>query len=181
MQVLPRSALFLRRFSALATIRRTPVVHKLVEKTNHLLVSDNVRSYASVKSDEAEKAKTTAATLKDTIGQPTIFSKIIDKSIPADIVYEDDLCLAFKDLQPTAPVHILVIPKKIIPGISYADPDDQQVLGHLLLVAKKVAEQQNISKDGYRIVINNGMHGCQSIYHLHLHLIGGRQLNWPAG
>ncbi|KAI0236073.1 Histidine triad nucleotide-binding protein 2, mitochondrial [Lamellibrachia satsuma] len=181
MQVLRRSASILHSFSALAAVRHAPIVHSLVEKANDLLVSCNVRSYASVKSDEGERAKKAAAALKETIGQPTIFNKIIDKSIPADIIYEDDLCMAFKDLQPTAPVHILVIPKKIIPGISYAQPDDQQVLGHLLLVVKKVAEEQNISEEGYRVVINDGLHACQSIYHMHIHVIGGRQLGWPPG
>jgi histidine triad (HIT) family protein len=110
----------------------------------------------------------------------TIFSKIIRKEIPADIVYEDDLALAFRDVQPQAPVHILVIPKKPIPKLSDATPEDGALLGHLLLTVKKVAEQVRLSQ-GYRVVINNGEDGGQSVYHLHLHILGDRQMKWPPG
>ncbi len=112
--------------------------------------------------------------------QDTIFSKIIRKEIPADIVYEDDLALAFRDVQPQAPVHILVIPKKPIPKLSDATPEDGALLGHLLLTVKKVAEQVGLSK-GYRVVINNGEDGGQTVYHLHLHILGDRQMKWPPG
>lgn len=110
----------------------------------------------------------------------TIFSKIIRREIPADIVYEDDLSLAFKDITPQAPVHILVIPKKPIPKLAEAEPEDHKILGHLLLVAKRVAEQVGLT-NGYRVVINNGDDGGQTVYHLHLHILGGRQMNWPPG
>ncbi|NEP12378.1 MAG: histidine triad nucleotide-binding protein [Symploca sp. SIO2C1] len=110
----------------------------------------------------------------------TIFSKIINREIPAEIIYEDDLALAFKDISPQAPVHFLVIPKKPIPQISAAESEDQALLGHLLLTAKLVAEQVGLG-NGYRIVINNGADGGQTVYHLHLHILGGRQLQWPPG
>jgi histidine triad (HIT) family protein len=110
----------------------------------------------------------------------TIFSKIIRREIPADIVYEDDLALAFKDINAQAPTHILVIPKKPIPRVSDATPEDQSLLGHLLLTVKKVAEKAGLS-NGYRIVINNGDDGGQTVDHLHLHILGGRQMQWPPG
>ena len=110
----------------------------------------------------------------------TIFGKIIRKEIPTSIVYEDDLALAFKDINPQAPTHILVIPKKPIPGIDAATDEDRDLLGHLLLTAKKVAEQAGLSK-GYRVVINNGNDGGQTVYHLHLHILGDRPLKWPPG
>lgn len=111
------------------------------------------------------------------LSQPTIFDKIISKEIPANIVYEDDHSLAFHDVNPQAPVHILVIPKKRIPMLSMAQSQDNHILGHLLLTASKVAEQEKL-QEGYRVLINNGKHGLQSVYHLHLHVIGGRQLKW---
>ena len=110
----------------------------------------------------------------------TIFGKIIRREIPANIVYEDDLALAFKDVNPQAPTHILVIPKKPIPRVSEAVSDDQSLLGHLLLTAKKVAEDAGL-EDGYRVVINNGKDGGQTVDHLHLHILGGRQMQWPPG
>uniref|UniRef100_A0A3Q3F9P3 Histidine triad nucleotide binding protein 2 n=1 Tax=Kryptolebias marmoratus TaxID=37003 RepID=A0A3Q3F9P3_KRYMA len=111
---------------------------------------------------------------------PTIFSKVIDKSIPADIIYEDDKSLAFRDVNPQAPVHFLVIPRVPIPRISAARDDDAQLLGHLLIVAKNVAKQESLA-DGYRVVINDGKDGSQSVYHLHIHVLGGRQMSWPPG
>ncbi|MEH2265737.1 histidine triad nucleotide-binding protein [Nostoc sp.] len=110
----------------------------------------------------------------------TIFSKIIRREIPADIVYEDDLVLAFKDIHPQAPVHILVIPKKPIPTLADAESQDHALLGHLLLTAKRVAEVAEL-KNGYRVVINTGDDGGQTVHHLHLHILGGRQLDWPPG
>ncbi|CAI9738370.1 adenosine 5' [Octopus vulgaris] len=128
--------------------------------------------------DEVNKAQHAVKTYKNQ--GPTIFSKIIDKSIPAKILYEDDKCLAFSDVQPQAPVHFLVIPRKPIPTLSDADAEDQMLLGHLLFVAKKVAAQQKLD-NGFRVVINNGVDGAQSVYHLHIHVLGGRQMTWPPG
>lgn len=110
----------------------------------------------------------------------TIFSKIIRKEIPADIVYEDDLVLAFRDIAPQAPVHILVIPKKVLPQLADAEPDDHALMGHLLLTVKRVAKQEGLEK-GYRVVINNGSDGGQTVDHLHLHILGGRKMQWPPG
>ncbi|KAL1505938.1 hypothetical protein ABEB36_005384 [Hypothenemus hampei] len=112
-------------------------------------------------------------------GSETIFDKIIAKKIPADIIYEDEQCLAFNDVAPQAPVHFLIIPKKRIPMLDKCEEHDKDILGHLLLVAKKLG-QSKLPK-GYRLVINNGKEGCQSVYHLHLHILGGRQMNWPPG
>ena len=110
----------------------------------------------------------------------TIFSKIIRKEIPADIVYEDDLALAYRDVQPQAPVHILIIPKKPIKSIDRAADSDAALLGHLLLTVKRVAAQEGLDK-GYRIVINTGEDGGQTVFHLHLHLLGKRAMTWPPG
>ncbi len=110
----------------------------------------------------------------------TIFSKIIRREIPADIVYEDDLALAFKDVNPQAPVHILVIPKQPIAKLADAEPQDHALLGHLLLTVKRVAEKAGL-ENGYRVVINTGADGGQTVYHLHLHILGGRHLAWPPG
>ena len=110
----------------------------------------------------------------------TLFEKIIAREIPADIIFEDDLVLAFNDINPQAPTHVLVIPKKPIPRIAEAVPDDHQVLGHLLLKAREVAAKLNL-ENGYRLVINNGPDGGESVPHLHLHILGGRALNWPPG
>ena len=100
--------------------------------------------------------------------------------IPADIIYEDETSLAFNDIAPQAPVHFLVIPKKPITMIEKAEDCDEQVLGHCILVAKKVAKERGLDK-GYRLVINNGVEGCQSVYHIHIHVLGGKQLSWPPG
>lgn len=110
----------------------------------------------------------------------TIFSKIIRREIPVEIVYEDDLALAFKDINPQAPVHILIIPKEPIAQLADAESQDHALLGHLLLTAKRVAQLAGL-KNGYRVVINTGPDGGQTVYHLHLHLLGGRQMTWPPG
>ncbi|KAM3339761.1 14 kDa zinc-binding protein [Capsicum galapagoense] len=114
---------------------------------------------------------------------PTIFDKIIKKEIPADIVYEDDKVLAFRDINPQAPVHILLIPKVRdgLTGLSKAEGKHCEILGQLLYTAKLVAKQEGLLENGFRLVINDGPSGCQSVYHLHLHLLGGRQMNWPPG
>ena len=110
----------------------------------------------------------------------TIFGKIIRREIPANIVYEDDLAVAFTDVNPASPSHILVIPKKPIPKIEEATLEDQALLGHLLLTAQKVAKQAGLN-NGYRLVINNGDDGGQTVYHLHIHILGGRPMLWPPG
>jgi histidine triad (HIT) family protein len=110
----------------------------------------------------------------------TIFGKIIRREIPANIVYEDDRVLAFTDVNPQAPTHILLIPKKAIAKLDEATDEDQALLGYLLLIVKKVAAQAGLSK-GYRVVINNGEDGGQTVYHLHLHILGDRALQWPPG
>jgi histidine triad (HIT) family protein len=110
----------------------------------------------------------------------TIFTKIIRREIPANIVYEDDLALAFTDVNPQAPVHILIIPKKPIVNIATAEPEDQALLGHLLLTVQKVAAQARL-ENGYRVVMNTGANGGQTVYHLHIHILGGRYLSWPPG
>ena len=109
-----------------------------------------------------------------------IFLKIIDKSIPAKIVHEDDLCLAFHDVKPQAPTHVLIIPKKVIRTLDDATPDDHKLLGHLVLVATRIAKQLGLSK-GYRIVLNCNEDGGQTVPHLHVHLLGGRHMTWPPG
>ena len=111
----------------------------------------------------------------------TLFEKIIAREIPADIVYEDELVLAFRDINPQAPVHVLVIPKKPIPRIGEAAHEDQSLLGHLLLKARAVAAELNLSEGGFRLVINNGRDGGESVPHLHCHVLGGSALNWPPG
>mgnify|MGYP001322699133 CR=1 FL=1 len=106
----------------------------------------------------------------------TIFGKIIAKEIPADIVYQDDLVTAFKDISPIAPVHILIVPNKEIPTVNDVLPDDEHMLGHMFLVAKIVAEEQGIATSGYRLLVNCGDDAGQEVYHLHMHLVGGRKL-----
>ena len=113
-------------------------------------------------------------------GAKTIFKRIIDREIPANIVYEDDLCLAFHDVHPQAPVHVLVIPKQEIPSAAQLTDENQLLAGHLLLTVSKLAVQLGLEQ-GYRIIVNCGPWGGQSVDHLHLHLLGGRPLNWPPG
>ncbi|MCG8379966.1 MAG: histidine triad nucleotide-binding protein [Proteobacteria bacterium] len=110
----------------------------------------------------------------------TLFSKIINKEIPADIVYEDDLCLAFKDINPQAPLHVLIIPKKPIPRIVDAEQSDQELLGHLLLKAGEIAKQEGY-ENAFRLNINNGEGAGQTVFHLHVHLLAGRNFVWPPG
>ncbi len=107
---------------------------------------------------------------------PTLFSKIIEGKLPADIVYRDDLVTAFRDINPAAPVHILIVPNKIIPTVNDLTEEDEQLAGRMLLVARKLAEVEGVAESGYRLIINCNRHAGQEIYHLHLHLIGGRPL-----
>ena len=110
----------------------------------------------------------------------TIFKKIIDKEIPATIVYEDDQCLAFEDIAPQSPTHVLVIPKKEIPSLAHATAEDQALLGHLMLVAAKIAKERGLD-GGFRVVTNAGAEAGQTVDHLHLHVMGGRSFTWPPG
>jgi histidine triad (HIT) family protein len=112
---------------------------------------------------------------------PTLFEKIIAGEIPADIVYQDDWAVAFRDINPQAPTHLLVVPREPLPGISQATDDDVQMLGRLLLAARAVAAQEGLASDGYRLVINDGEAAGQTVFHLHVHVIGGRKLDWPPG
>lgn len=123
---------------------------------------------------EVEKAQTAAP------GGDTIFGKILRKEIPCNFIYEDEKCVAFNDINAQAPVHFLVIPRKPISQLSKADDEDESLLGHLMLVARKVAKQEGLD-NGFRLVINDGKHGAQSVFHLHLHVLGGRQMQWPPG
>ena len=111
----------------------------------------------------------------------TLFEKIIAREIPADIVYEDDLVIAFNDINPKAPTHVLIIPKKPIPRIAEAEPEDHQVLGHLLLKAREVAGELGLHEKGVRLVFNNGADAGETVPHLHLHILGGREMTWPPG
>lgn len=111
----------------------------------------------------------------------TLFERIAAREIPATLVYEDDLVLAFRDIKPQAPVHVLIVPRKPIPRIAEARPEDQQVLGHLLLKAAEVANKLGLSQSGFRLVFNNGPDAGEAVPHLHCHIIGGRTLAWPPG
>jgi len=110
----------------------------------------------------------------------TIFKRIIDREIPADIVYEDDLCMAFRDVAPKAPTHVLVIPKKEIASLDAVTDEDAELVAHLLIVIRRLARELNL-KSGYRVVVNNGPDAGQSVDHLHFHLLAGRALTWPPG
>ncbi len=108
-----------------------------------------------------------------------LFCKIANKETPADIVYEDDKFLAFKDINPQAPVHILVIPKKHIPSVDHLEVQDKELMGEMFLVAQKVAREKKLSPNGYRLVLNVGKEAGQTVNHLHLHILGGKTLPWP--
>jgi histidine triad (HIT) family protein len=115
------------------------------------------------------------------MSEDTIFGKIARGEIPADIVYEDEHVVAFRDLHPQAPTHVLVIPRKPIPTLNAAGSDDAELIGRLFLAAAKVAEQEGFAEDGYRTVVNCNANGGQTVFHLHVHLLGGRPLQWPPG
>ena len=114
------------------------------------------------------------------MSEKTIFKKIIDREIPAKIVYEDDLCLAFEDVNPQAPVHILLIPKKEIVSTDQLTVEDGPLLGHMYVVLQKIAREKGLDA-GYRVVTNCGPNGGQTVFHLHFHLLGGRPMLWPPG
>lgn len=111
----------------------------------------------------------------------TIFSKILRKEIPADIVHEDEQCIAFCDINPQAPVHILIIPRKAFANIDAMADEDAPLVGHLFTVARHLARERGLDESGYRLVINNGSNAGQTVFHLHVHLLGGRSLTWPPG
>jgi histidine triad (HIT) family protein len=111
----------------------------------------------------------------------TLFTKIINREIPAKIVYEDERCLAFRDVNPQAPVHVLLIPKKEIPTMNDVTVDDASLMGHLMTMVPKIAAQEGIAERGYRTVINTNAHAGQTVSHIHIHIIGGRALSWPPG
>lgn len=115
------------------------------------------------------------------MSEKTLFEKICDKEIPATILHEDEHCIAFRDISPQAPQHILIIPRKPIPRVALAAKADAELLGHLLLVAGEVARLVGITDSGFRLIINNGPDGGEAVPHLHIHLLGGRQLKWPPG
>lgn len=114
------------------------------------------------------------------MSEKTIFKRIIDGEIPADVVHDDEHCLAFKDVAPQAPTHVLVIPKKEIPSLADLADEDQALIGHIMLVIRKLANELGLS-NGYRVITNCGDEGGQTVPHLHFHLMGGRQLSWPPG
>lgn len=111
----------------------------------------------------------------------TFFEQIISREVPAQIIHEDDQCVAIRDINPQAPLHILVIPKKAIPRLGEATESDETLLGHLLLTAAEVAKREGIAGNGYRVVVNQGWHAGESVPHLHVHVLGGRQMKWPPG
>ena len=113
--------------------------------------------------------------------EKTLLQKIADKEIPAQIVYEDEFCVAFRDISPAAPVHILLVPRKPIPSIAAATTEDAQLLAHLMLKVRDIATAEGISEKGFRTVLNTGVDGGQTVPHLHIHIIGGRRMQWPPG
>jgi histidine triad (HIT) family protein len=115
------------------------------------------------------------------MAEKSLFEKICAKEIPATILHEDERCVAFRDISPQAPVHVLVVPRKPVVRIGLADPEDEALLGHLLLTAAAVARSEGLSDSGYRLIINNGRDGGEAVPHLHIHLLGGRKLEWPPG
>lgn len=111
----------------------------------------------------------------------TLFTQIINREIPADIVYEDELCLAFRDINPQAPVHVLLIPKKEIVSMATVGAEDEKIMGHLMVKASEIASDLGLGENGYRLVVNTNEDAGQSVFHLHVHILGGRKLTWPPG
>eukprot|EP00243_Klebsormidium_subtile_P004519 TRINITY_DN18538_c0_g1_i1.p1 TRINITY_DN18538_c0_g1~~TRINITY_DN18538_c0_g1_i1.p1 ORF type:complete len:222 (+),score=37.08 TRINITY_DN18538_c0_g1_i1:58-723(+) len=150
--------------------------------TRFFSTSSRPISTTCMAASQEEQAAAAAAKTKSDDDQPTLFDKIVSKEIPATIVYEDDLVLAFRDINPQAPTHIILVPKQRngLTQLSKATEANKEVLGHLLLKAGEIAKAEKLD-EGFRVVINDGPQGCQSVYHLHLHIIGGRQMKWPPG
>lgn len=115
------------------------------------------------------------------MAEKTLFEKICDREIPAEIVHEDEHCVCFRDIDPKAPTHLLLVPRKPIPRIAEAASEDAALLGHMMTVVGDIARDQGLADDGFRVVINNGSNGGEAVPHLHLHLLGGRQMQWPPG
>ncbi|CAJ2650279.1 unnamed protein product [Trifolium pratense] len=172
----------LRNYSQLVSTRAFVVKANNFSFSNSVLPIQCRRSPFSTSAANNEQAAAKAAAVNADSGAPTIFDKIINKEIPSSIVYEDEKVLAFRDISPQAPVHVLVIPKfrDGLTELGKVDARHGEILGQLLYAAKIVAEKEGIS-DGFRVVINSGASACQSVYHLHLHVLGGRQMNWPPG
>jgi len=154
--------------ASVATVHRCSSYAYLSFSTPHCSANNS-------KLDEVAKAQTAKPT------EDTIFGKIARKEIKVDLLHDDDQCVAFHDVNKQAPAHFLVIPKEPIPQLSACTSSHEKLLGHLLLVAARVAKKEGLADDGYRLVINNGRDACQSVYHLHVHVLGGRQLDWPPG
>ncbi len=110
-----------------------------------------------------------------------IFCKIINKEIKSEIVYEDDIVIAFKDINPQAPLHLLIVPKKHIENVNEVNSEDKELVGHVFVVAKEIAKKFNVDKDGYRIVVNTGKFAGQAVFHIHFHFLAGREFSWPPG
>ena len=145
----------------------------------------SVRRFSKMASLNEVEAARIAASTDPSINPhaPTFFDKIVNKEFPAKVIYEDDLCMAFRDINPQGPVHFLVIPKNKdgLNRLSSAKEEHKALLGHLMYTAQKVAHDEGLVPGGFRVVLNDGPNGAQSVYHLHLHVIGGRQLGWPPG
>lgn len=145
-------------------------------------VTEQNASIGLTKSWTASKVLTSSHMIsgKNEMSEKTIFKRIIDKEIPATVVYEDEQCLAFRDVHPQAPVHLLVIPRKEIPSLQHVEQSDEPLLGHLLFVCHKLAAAEGLDA-GFRVVINAGVDGGQTVDHLHFHVLGKRSLHWPPG
>ena len=170
------SALVHSRFSATTAANAL----KLPINSSSFARSYTTTTALAMSSDEVKKAEEAAKNLGDG-SEPTIFDKIVSGDIPSDKIHDDDLCIAFRDVNPVAPVHFLVIPKNRdgLTQLSKAREDQKALLGHLMYVAKELGQKE--CPGGFRVVINDGKDGAQSVYHLHLHVMGGRGMNWPPG
>ncbi|CAD6239482.1 GSCOCG00008710001-RA-CDS [Cotesia congregata] len=155
-------------------MRLSTAIKHLNYSYNRKVYSSNIFMLIRKMASEVEKAQSAVPS------EDTIFGKILRKEIPCKFIYEDDKCVAFHDVNAQAPTHFLVIPRKPIPQLSKAADEDELLLGHLMNVARKVAKQEGLDQ-GFRLVINDGQNGAQSVYHLHLHVLGGRQMQWPPG
>ncbi|XP_066921878.1 adenosine 5'-monophosphoramidase HINT1-like [Clytia hemisphaerica] len=162
-------------------LRIVPSIQRLLPTAfKNLSVSAFTGTRAMSAKSQADLVAEAKAKYGDLVAE-NIFTKILNKEIPAKLIYEDDKCVAFNDVNPQAPTHFLVIPRFPIPRLQDVKEDDKALLGHLMFVANKVAGEQGLHEKGYRMVVNNGEQGCQSVIHIHLHVIGGRQLTWPPG